>query len=171
MSRLASATAETAPTVAERVTWHVRKARGDDITPVAIAIEELLLELGGKPASRAALEEATRELLEDRHAGALLVAQAREGIVGVLGASWQTAIHVPGRYGLIQDLWVHPAWRSRAIGADLLTGLFELAGQQRISRIEVGLPKESFEALAATEAFYRRNGFASLGPRMRWERR
>jgi branched-chain amino acid aminotransferase len=151
-------------------TWHVRTARGDDVTAVAVAIEELLLELGGKPAPREALEQATCDLLSDRDAGVLLVAQAREAIVGVLGASWQTAIHVPGRYGLIQDLWVHPSWRSRAIGADLLTALFELAQRRQITRIEVGLPRESFEALGATEAFYRRNGFRPLGPRMRWER-
>jgi branched-chain amino acid aminotransferase len=155
----------------EDASWHVRTARGDDIAPVTAAVEQLLLELGGSPAPRAALEAATRELLADGEAGVVLVAQAREGIVGVLGASWQTAIHVPGRYGLIQDLWVHPAWRSRAIGSDLLLALSELAAGRRISRIEVGLPRESFAAVASTELFYRRNGFTSLGPRMRWERR
>ena len=31
----------------------------------------------------------------------------------MLAASWQRAIHVPGRYATIQDLWVTPAWRSR----------------------------------------------------------
>jgi branched-chain amino acid aminotransferase len=88
-------------------------------------------------------------------------------IVGVLAASWQYAIHVPGRYGTIQDLWVHPEWRSRALGRKLVEALVGLAGEQGIARLEVGLPQESFAQLAATERFYLSNGFSNLGPRMR----
>lgn len=160
----AEAPAETA------TSWHVRTARGDDVAVVVAAIEELLLELGGKPAGTRALEEATRALLADRDAGALLVAQANHAIVGVLGASWQTAIHAAGRYALIQELWVNPSWRSNEIGSDLLVALFALARERHISRVEVGLPQESFAGIAATEVFYRRNGFSALGSRMRWER-
>jgi hypothetical protein len=39
--------------------------------------------------------------------------------------------------------------------------------ERSVDRVEVGLPSEHFEALAATEAFYLENGFAPLGPRMR----
>ncbi len=86
----------------------------------------------------------------------------------MLAASWQHALHVPGRYGTVQDLWVDPAWRSRAIGRDLLEALFALAREQGIPRIEVGLPQDSFAAIEATRSFYLANGFAPLGPRMRW---
>jgi GNAT superfamily N-acetyltransferase len=88
-------------------------------------------------------------------------------IVGVLAASWQHAIHVPGRYGTIQDLWVHPEWRSRAIGCDLIEAFCDLARREGAKRLEVGLPRESFARIGATEAFYRANGFEHLGPRMR----
>jgi branched-chain amino acid aminotransferase len=162
------AEAEAEPETA--TSWHVRTARGDDVAAVVGAIEELLLELGGKPAGTRALEEATRALLADRDAGALLVAQASHAIIGVLGASWQTAIHAAGRYALIQELWVHPSWRSHEIGSDLLIALFALARERQISRVEVGLPHESFAGIVATEVFYRRNGFTPLGTRMRWER-
>src|SRR5207244_883921 len=122
--------------------WHVRTARGDDVPAVVAAVEELLLELGGRPAGTRALEEATR---------ALLVAQANHAIIGVLGASWQTAIHAAGRYALIQELWVNPSWRSNEIGSDLLIALFALARERQISRVEVGLPQESFAGIVATE--------------------
>jgi GNAT superfamily N-acetyltransferase len=237
--------------------WRVRAATHHDVPRVATAVRELLLELGGTPPSTPAMEAASLALLEDREAGALLVAEAEGGVpsgdpdrgvvargpdrgvvdagaggasvvgetdrgvvargpdrgvvdagaggasvvgetdrgvvargpdrgvvdagaggksivgdpdrelIGVLGASWQTAIHVPGRYALIQDLWVHPSWRGRAIGSDLLAALFELARQRQITRAEVGLPSERYERLGATEAFYLDNGFAPLGPRMR----
>jgi GNAT superfamily N-acetyltransferase len=147
----------------------VRPASVLDAPEVAVAISELLVELSGGGPPAAELVEATRELARDRGAGALLVAETggENGIVGVLAASWQHAIHVPGRYGTIQDLWVHPDWRSRAVGRELLAAFFELARKEGARRVEVGLPRESFESLPATEAFYLANGFAPLGPRMR----
>jgi GNAT superfamily N-acetyltransferase len=147
----------------------VRQASILDAPVVAAAVSELLVELSGAGPPAAELVEATRELAKDRGAGALLVAEAgdEDGIVGVLAASWQHAIHVPGRYGTIQDLWVHPVWRSRAVGRKLLVAFFKLAREEGARRVEVGLPRESFENLGATEAFYLANGFAPLGPRMR----
>jgi len=145
----------------------VRRARPDDAPAVAGAIERLLVELGGARPSDAELEQATRELIEDPEAGVVLIAETGGVLVGVLAASWQRAIHVPGRYATIQDIWVLPSWRSRALGHDLIDELCELAREQGITRIEVGLPKETFARIGSTEAFYRVNGFSHLGPRMR----
>lgn len=145
----------------------VRAASGEDAPAVAAAVEALLIELGGERPSAAALEAAARELAEDRQAGALLVAEHGGAIVGILAASWQYAIHVPGRYGTIQDLWVHPDWRSRALGGELILALVRKAAEVGVPRLEVGLPQETFPQLAATERFYRENDFTPLGPRMR----
>jgi GNAT superfamily N-acetyltransferase len=145
----------------------VRRACAEDVPGVVIAVQELLLELGSVPPPAAAFERVACELSDGAGAGAVLVAQAGEQLVGVLAASWQLALHVPGRYATIQDLWVDPAWRRRAVGAQLIDALLELARARGLSRIEVGLPREDFPRLAATASFYRRNGFESLGPRMR----
>jgi GNAT superfamily N-acetyltransferase len=145
----------------------VRAATHDDVAAVAAAIESLLVELGGERPARTELEAAARRLVDDPSAGALFVSEADGEIVGVLAASWQHAVHVPGRYGTVQDLWVDPAWRSRAIGHDLIEALAALAHEQAIGRLEVGLPQESFAAIRATESFYLANDFAPLGPRMR----
>ncbi len=147
--------------------WLVLRATHEDLAGVVLAQQELLLELGSTPPPAEEIEAVARELVEDRDAGAVLVARARGEVVGMLAASWQLAMHVPGRYALIQDLWVHQAWRSRSIGADLMTALVELARERGFSRLEVGLPRESFAAIDATEAFYRSNDFQPLGPRMR----
>jgi len=146
---------------------NVRAGTADDAPAVAKAVEELLIELGGERPSATALEEAVRRLAEDPEAGALLVAEEDERVVGVLAASWQYAIHVPGRYGTIQDLWVHPEWRSRSLGRELILALVREASEAGVPRLEVGLPQESFAQLGATERFYRENDFQPLGPRMR----
>lgn len=147
----------------------VREATEADAPAIAAAIGELLVELSGGGPAASELEEATTELVRDGGMGALLVAEAggEDGLVGVLAASWQHAVHVPGRYGTIQDLWVHPDWRSKAIGYELIEAFCELARESGAKRVEVGLPREDFERIDATEAFYRANGFEHLGPRMR----
>jgi GNAT superfamily N-acetyltransferase len=145
----------------------IRPAGGGDVAAVALAVELLLVELGGRKPARKELEGEIRAAIGDPAVGAILVAEAGEAIVGVLSASWQRALHVPGRYATIQDLWVDSEWRSRRVGAALIDELVALCGKQGVARIEVGLPRESFDAIRATEAFYANNGFEHLGPRMR----
>ncbi len=147
----------------------VREATEADVPAAAAAIGELLRELSGGGPGPDALEAATLELVRDGGMGALLVAKAggEDGVVGVLAASWQHAVHVPGRYGTIQDLWVHPDWRSKAIGQALVEAYCQIAREAGAKRVEVGLPREDFERIDATSAFYRANGFEHLGPRMR----
>jgi GNAT superfamily N-acetyltransferase len=145
----------------------VREATPEDLPAVVEAVEELLVELGGRRPSRPQMEAEVGALLDNEALGTLLVAEDDGALVGVLGASWQRAIHVPGRYATIQDLWVDPEWRSRGIGAELVEALAALAQEQGVGRIEVGLPRETFAAIEQTEAFYRGAGFEHLGPRMR----
>ena len=145
----------------------IRPARDGDVAAVAVAVERLLVELGGRRPPRTELEAEIRAALEDPSVGPLIVAEGEGEIVGVLSASWQRALHVPGRYATIQDLWVDERWRSRRVGAGLVDALAALCEEQGVARIEVGLPRESFAAIRATEAFYLGNGFEQLGPRMR----
>ena len=145
----------------------VRAATAADTAAVVAAVEALLEELGGRGPEREALEAEVAALVDEGGVGELLVAEGDDEIVGVLAASWQRALHVPGRYATIQDLWVHPDWRSRGIGAELVAELAARARAGGVARIEVGLPREDFAAIEQTEAFYRGAGFEHLGPRMR----
>lgn len=147
--------------------WVVREAGEADVAAAAAAVGALLDELGGEAPAASELEGATRLLVERPELGALLVADADGETVGVLAASWVHAVHVPGHYGVIQDLWVRPDFRSRAVGRELVERYAEIARRHGAARLEVGLPKESFERIEATERFYLGNGFASLGIRMR----
>lgn len=145
----------------------VREGGAGDVEGVAAAVAGLLAELGGQMPSRAEMEAEVQALLDDPQGGSVLIAEADGEIVGVLTASWQRAIHVPGVYATIQDLWVDEAWRSRGVGAELVEAIASQARTRGVGRLEVGLPRETFAAIASTESFYRRNGFEHLGPRMR----
>jgi GNAT superfamily N-acetyltransferase len=145
----------------------VRQADDGDVEGVATAVASLLGELGGRMPAPAEMEAEVQALLDDPQGGSVLIAEADGKIVGVLTASWQRAIHVPGVYATVQDLWVDEDWRSRGVGAELVEAIASQARTRGVSRLEVGLPRETFAAIASTESFYERNGFEHLGPRMR----
>lgn len=145
----------------------VRTATHADVPAVVEGLMDLLVEIGGSPAPAEQLEETACALIEDAEAGCVLVAECEGQIVGVLGASWQSAIRIPGCYGLIQELWVAPAYRYLEIGTHLLSALAELARERGVARLEVGLPSERYRNLAATESFYETNLFKGIGLRMR----
>jgi GNAT superfamily N-acetyltransferase len=143
----------------------VRPAEAGDARAVATAIATLLVELGATPPDAEAMEDAARAVIA---VDVALVAEAVDGaVVGVLAASWITTVHAGGMYGLIQDLWVDGAWRSAGVGAELMTSFCALAEARGATRIEVGIPRDTFAALADTRRFYERNGFEVVGARMR----
>jgi ribosomal protein S18 acetylase RimI-like enzyme len=147
--------------------YKVRRATHEDVPEVIQGVIELLIEIGGNPAPAEHLERAARDLIDHPAGGAIVVAECERRVVGLLGASWQSAIRVPGRYGLIQELWVAPAYRHLEIGKALVDELARIASEQGVERLEVGLPGERYADVAATESFYERNQFKAIGLRMR----
>jgi GNAT superfamily N-acetyltransferase len=151
-----------------KVGWEVRPARAEDAPGVAAAVAALVAELGGSPPPRGAIESEARAHIADPSLGIVLVAATEsEDLVGALTASWARAIQVAGRLLTIEVLWTRRGWRDGGVGAALVEALAAAAAAEGASRVEVGLPRESFAALRATERFYLANGFERLGPRMR----
>ncbi len=170
--------------------WEVRPARPEDAAAVATGVAALLCELGATPPSHAAIEAEALAHIDDPSLGIVLIATAAAEhsevrshlsvnspenceltgggeLVGVVTASWARAIQIPGRMLTIEVLWTRREWRGRAVGAGLVDALAPIAVDAGAARVEVGLPRESFEAIRATERFYLANGFERLGPRMR----
>jgi GNAT superfamily N-acetyltransferase len=142
--------------------WAVHPARPEDVPAVATGVAALLCELGATPPPNADIEAEVLAHIEDPSLGIVLVAVNDAGPVGVLTASWSRAIQVPGRLLTIEVLWTRREYRGQGVGAALVEAL-----DPGEARVEVGLPRESFGALRATERFYLANGFERLGPRMR----
>jgi GNAT superfamily N-acetyltransferase len=149
--------------------WQIRPARTDDVPAVAAAVAALVEELGGTPPAREAIAAEARAHIEDPGLGIVLVAAPGEGgdPIGVLTASWARAVQVAGRLLTIEVLWTRREQRDEGVGAALVEALAVAAAAEGAERVEVGLPRESFPALRATERFYLANGFERLGPRMR----
>lgn len=147
--------------------WEVRPARVADAPAVAAAVASLVEELGGTPPPTAAIEAEAAAHIADPSLGIVLVAATEEEMIGLLAASWARAIQVAGRLLTVEVLWTRRGRRAEGIGAGLVDALALVAAAEGAGRVEVGLPRESFPALRATERFYLANGFERLGPRMR----
>jgi [ribosomal protein S18]-alanine N-acetyltransferase len=87
-----------------------------------------------------------------------LVARAGEKVVGFAG------VWVMVDEAHITTFGVHPDWRRRGVGRQLLLNLFELANALDAARITL----EVRESNAAAQALYRRFGFEESGRRERY---
>lgn len=143
----------------------VRPAQVGDAPAVARAVAALLTDLGATPPDLGAMEDAARAVIST--GDAVLLAEEDDAVVGVLAASWITTVHAAGMYGLIQDLWVDGSRRSAGVGAELMSSFCALAEARGATRIEVGIPRDTFAGLADTRRFYERHGFEVVGARMR----
>lgn len=150
---------------APEMTVVVRPAEHADAPAVARAVAALLTELGATPPDAGAMEDAARAVIAT--GDAVLLAEEDGAVVGVLAASWITTVHAGGMYALIQDLWVDAARRSAGAGAELMTAFCALAEARGATRVEVGIPRDTFAGLDATRRFYERHGFEHVGARMR----
>ena len=90
-------------------------------------------------------------------------------LIGVITLTIQEAIHVGGAYVLIQDLWVHPNYRSHGVGAKLIEAVETYSRERKLTDLEVCLPRHRFPNFPRTYHFYESCGFAEIGPRMRKE--
>ena len=132
------------------------------------AVEALLVELGGGDRRGRRSRPRSARCSAIARVGSLLVAEDDGAIVGVLGRQLGSGRSTsPGRYATIQDLWVdprvaQPRGRRRAGRGARRAG----AGAQGVARIEVGLPREGFAALADRGVLPRPASSASA-PRMR----
>jgi ribosomal protein S18 acetylase RimI-like enzyme len=97
----------------------------------------------------------------ERFPAYFLVAERDGQLVGYIHASTDheqrvEVIPAQERYLEIEDIYVHPAFRSQDIGGKLLERVFEIAQQEGIRRFTVGtLSKETDKILK----FYRSHGF------------
>jgi GNAT superfamily N-acetyltransferase len=93
----------------------------------------------------------------------VLLAHAGGDAVGFLSLAQTYALYTEGRFGIIPECFVKPAYRSRGIGAGLLDEAKRLARSRGWRRLEVTTPP--LPEFAATLAFYERHGFRVSGGR------
>ncbi|SNR48264.1 GNAT family N-acetyltransferase [Puniceibacterium sediminis] len=94
-----------------------------------------------------------------------ILATDEKGTAGLVMLNDCAAIYAGGRFGEITELWIRPDLRSQGLASRMLHKVREIGATRGWHRIEVGAPNRA--TWARTLAFYQREGFAEVGPRLR----
>jgi GNAT superfamily N-acetyltransferase len=147
----------------------VHKASLGDVNNVAVMVGELLIEIMstiGAQAFTFNLEETTARLQDfirqDRYF--VFVAESRDaGPIGFSALSESHALYAAGTFGIIQEFFVRPGFRSQNVGLRLMEQATSFGKSRNWTRLEVTTPPlPQFEK---TLAFYEREGFVITGGR------
>ncbi len=147
----------------------VTKLTRQDAPLVFDWVMRLLNELGEEGEELGALAEdkvlqAWREMEDRFH-----VFAARTGagdICGILTLAEAFAIYANGNYGIINEMYVAPEYRSAGIGAKLVDAVKEFGKQRGWTRIDVTAPES--ERWERTRRFYEKQGFVFTGPKLKF---
>jgi GNAT superfamily N-acetyltransferase len=93
----------------------------------------------------------------------VLLAHDHLRVVGCLTLTEIRALYAEGAFGIIPEMYVRPAFRSRTVGAMLLAEAKQVARLRRWTRLEVTTPP--LPQFNRTLAFYERQGFSMSGGR------
>ena len=134
-------------------------------------LDKLLKELGednGEPGAGCK----TGRVLEDwnTNTGRFYVFAAldeRDEPVGLITLAECFAIYAGGSYGIINELYVSPPYRSKGVGKQLLDIVKETAAKKNWLRIDVVAPLEP--KWGRTVRFYEREGFTHAGPKLKFK--
>lgn len=86
-------------------------------------------------------------------------------ILGILTLSVAFAIYANGEYGVIDEMYVDPPYRSAGVGARLVNAARSIGKQQGWTRIDVTAPES--ERWERTRRFYEKQGFTFTGPKLK----
>mgnify|MGYP000876464939 FL=1 len=105
------------------------------------------------------------EIEEDDHHSTLLALDDDGDPAGVITVVESLSLYAGGYIGVINELYVAPAYRSEGVGKMLLDAVKELAEEREWKRLELTTPGDEYEK---TLRFYEREGFNRIGPRYRF---
>jgi GNAT superfamily N-acetyltransferase len=147
----------------------VRKANLDDVNEVAVMVGELLNEIMctiGVQAFDFHLEETVdrlKDFIEHEKYIVFVAQSAHTGPIGFVTLSESHALYAAGTFGIIQEFFVRPEFRSQNVGLRLMEQVTAFGKSRSWTRLEVTTPP--IPQFQKTLAFYEREGFVITGGR------
>jgi GNAT superfamily N-acetyltransferase len=150
-------------------TIRIIKADSGQTKTVLQLVKKLLSELEDQPNEFVGLDEEKiiREMatVGERYT-AFLAKNAEEEWIGVVTVMEAFAIYANGSYGIIDEMYVEPAYRSQGVGRRLIDAVKKLGQQRGWLRLDVTAPPE--KKWQRSVRFYESHGFVFTGPKLRF---
>jgi GNAT superfamily N-acetyltransferase len=141
----------------------------DEANDVFDQVLNLLVELGeeGDELGELAKEKVLKEWQNSPDRFKVFAAKnPEEKIVGILTLAESFAIYANGNYGIINEMYTDPSYRSSGIGAMLIRAAVEHGRKKGWARIDVTAPES--ERWARSRQFYEKQGFVFTGPKLKF---
>ena len=98
---------------------------------------------------------------------AFFAADANENPIGFITITESFAVYAGGNYGIIDEMYVKPAFRGAGIGKTLIKRAKKHAKEKGWQRLDVTTPTET--RWARTRVFYEREGFSFTGNKLKFK--
>jgi GNAT superfamily N-acetyltransferase len=147
----------------------IRKADRQDLPVVLRLVESLLRELGeeGDELGSLQVSSVTEAWDAQGERAVAFLAEAGDGeAVGVVTVVEAFAIYANGCYGIINEMYVAPGYRSAGIGARLVSEVVSYGRARGWSRVDVTAPES--ERWERSRRFYEAQGFEFTGPKLKF---
>lgn len=135
----------------------------EDISKLAICLTEEIIQRTGIPSfdiDLASTIKLCEEFLEqDKYS--VIAAFHDERIIGFGALCESFSLYADGKFGILQEFYVLPEYRSEKVGHHLITAIKEYAKQRNWKRIELCTPP--VPEFDRTVSFYKENGFDRTG--------
>jgi GNAT superfamily N-acetyltransferase len=144
----------------------IEKAIREEFNVAIQLLKELYLELGEEEDSVKYLDLDLLKILTETGMTEIYLAKTDHlRIVGIMTITECQSIYAGGKYGLLDEMYIKPEFRSKSIGTRFIEKLKEIGAEKKWNRIDVTAPTE--ERWKRTVAFYEKSGFIFTGPKMK----
>jgi GNAT superfamily N-acetyltransferase len=147
---------------------HIEKLTVDDADLTFEWVLRLLRELGeeGEELGELDRDAVLRGWKDRENKFTVLIARVDHNeVVGMLTLSTAFAIYANGEYGVIDEMYVTPSYRSHGVGAELVRAAQQIGKERGWKRIDVTAPES--ERWDRTRRFYEKLGFIFTGPKLK----
>ncbi|MBB3061017.1 GNAT family N-acetyltransferase [Microbulbifer rhizosphaerae] len=141
----------------------VEKSDAAEIAKLAVCLTSEIMERTGVThfdIDEARATELCRNYLRDGQYQ-VVAASDRDRMVGFAALCESYSLYAEGSFGIVQEFYVVPEYRSRNIGSRLIDRMVDLARAKGWKRLELCTPP--VPAFDRAVAFYRANGFEVTG--------
>lgn len=144
----------------------LEKANIDSIPLIIQLLKDLYIELGEEEESVVYLNERlVKEILDSQQTEVYLAYDHNHEVAGLVTLTECQSFYAGGKYGLIDEMFIKPGFRSNNIGSQIITDVKHIGKEKGWTRIDVTAPTE--ERWKRTVAFYERCGFVFTGPKLK----
>ena len=144
----------------------IEKAKVNQLDITIQLLKELYLELGEEEESIKFLDKNfITGIIDSGKTEIYLVKINNKQIVGLMTLTECHSIYAGGEYGLLDEMYIRPEFRSHKIGSELIGKIKQIGKERNWKRVDVTTPTE--KRWQRTVDFYEKSGFIFTGSKFK----